>query len=81
MEHIEQNILSIGQLLQDKRSYSVIMSRFFLDPIWWMFMTWLPIYLQEVFQLNILDVAAVAWISFIGAVWVADRSKYGGQKN
>jgi ACS family hexuronate transporter-like MFS transporter len=67
VEIIEQKILSIRQLLHDKRSYSVIASRFFLDPIWWMFMTWLPIYLQEVYKLNLKDVAAVAWIPFVGA--------------
>jgi MFS transporter, ACS family, hexuronate transporter len=67
VEKIEKKILSIGQLLSDKRSYSVIVSRFFLDPVWWMFMTWLPIYLQEVYKLNLKDVAAVAWIPFVGA--------------
>ena len=69
-ELIEQKdviILSINNLLHDKRSYSVIVSRFFLDPVWWMFMTWLPIYLQEVYKLNLKDVAAVAWIPFVGA--------------
>ena len=55
------------QLLADKRSYSVIATRFFLDPIWWMFMTWLPIYLQEVYKLNLKSVSAVAWIPFVGA--------------
>lgn len=67
VEMVEKNILSIRELLRDKRSYSVIASRFFLDPVWWMFMTWLPIYLQEVYKLNLQDVAAVAWIPFVGA--------------
>jgi MFS transporter, ACS family, hexuronate transporter len=67
VEKVENKILSIGKLLSDKRSYSVVVSRFFLDPVWWMFMTWLPIYLQEVYKLNIQDVAAVAWIPFVGA--------------
>lgn len=67
VEKAENKILSITELLRDKRSYSVILSRFFLDPIWWMFMTWLPIYLQEVYKLNLQDVAAVAWIPFVGA--------------
>lgn len=67
IEKTENRILSIGQLLKDKRSYSVIVSRFFLDPVWWMFMTWLPIYLQEVYKLNLKAVASVAWIPFVGA--------------
>lgn len=63
----ESKALSLVNLLRDKKSYAVILSRFFLDPIWWMFMTWLPIYLQEVYHLNLQDVAAVAWIPFVGA--------------
>ncbi len=68
LEKAETKTLSIKQLLKDKHSYSVIASRFFLDPIWWMFMTWLPIYLQEVYKLDIKEVATVAWIPFVGAV-------------
>lgn len=67
LEIKETKIWSIRQLLGDKRSYSVIVSRLFLDPVWWMFMTWLPIYLQEVYKLNLQDVAKVAWIPFVGA--------------
>jgi ACS family hexuronate transporter-like MFS transporter len=67
IEQLEVKILSFGQLLKDKRSYSVIVSRFFLDPVWWMFMTWLPIYLMEVYNLNLKAVASVAWIPFVGA--------------
>ncbi len=63
----ETKVISIPNLLRTKNSYAVILSRFFLDPIWWMFMTWLPIYLQEVYHLNLQDVAALAWIPFVGA--------------
>lgn len=80
IEQLEVKILSFRQLLKDKRSYSVIASRFFLDPVWWMFMTWLPIYLQEVYKLNLKAVASVAWIPFVGAAigslaggWLAGR--------
>jgi len=67
IENTDVEIWTISRLLRDKRSYSVIASRFFLDPVWWMFMTWLPIYLQEVYKLNLKGVATVAWIPFVGA--------------
>lgn len=67
IEQKEVKIWSISQLMKDRRSYSVIAARFFLDPIWWMFMTWLPIYLQEVYKLNLKAVASLAWIPFVGA--------------
>ena len=35
---------SWGELLSNRKNYSVILGRFFLDPIWWMFVTvWWPI--------------------------------------
>lgn len=58
---------SWGQLLREKKNYAVIMGRFFLDPIWWMFVTWLPIYLIEVFQLDIKQIAMSAWVPYVGA--------------
>lgn len=59
--------LSWGELLRSKKSYSVILGRFFLDPIWWMFVTWLPIYLSEVFKLDIKQIAFSAWVPYVGA--------------
>ena len=57
-----------GQLLTNKKNYSVILGRFFLDPIWWMFVTFLPMYLVEEFNLNIKELAFSAWIPYVGAM-------------
>lgn len=62
-----ERALSWGELLANKKSYAVILGRFFLDPIWWMFVTWLPIYLSEVFKLDIKQVAFSAWVPYVGA--------------
>ncbi len=56
-----------AELLHTRSSWSIILGRFFLDPIWWMFVTWLPIYLMEVFQLDIKQVAMSAWVPYLGA--------------
>lgn len=58
---------SWGKLLGEKKNYAVILGRFFLDPIWWMFVTWLPIYLIEVFNLDIKQIAMSAWVPYVGA--------------
>ena len=59
---------SWGQLLSNRKNYSVILGRFFLDPIWWMFVTFLPMYLVEEFNLNIKELAFSAWIPYVGAM-------------
>lgn len=56
------------ELLSNKKNYSVILGRFFLDPIWWMFVTFLPMYLVEQFQLNIKELAFSAWVPYVGAM-------------
>jgi ACS family hexuronate transporter-like MFS transporter len=55
------------QLLSVKKNYSVILGRFFLDAILWMFVTWLPIYIVVVFKLDIKQVAFSAWVPYLGA--------------
>lgn len=57
-----------GELLSDKKNWSVILGRFFLDPIWWIFVTYLPLYLADVFKLNIKEVAFSAWVPYLGAM-------------
>jgi ACS family hexuronate transporter-like MFS transporter len=59
---------SWGELLRNKKNYSVILGRFFLDPIWWMFVTFLPLYLVEEFNLNIKELAFSAWVPYVGAM-------------
>jgi ACS family hexuronate transporter-like MFS transporter len=59
---------SWSELLSNKKNYSVILGRFFLDPIWWMFVTFLPMYLVEQFGLNIKELAFSAWVPYLGAM-------------
>ena len=57
-----------SELLTNKKNYSVILGRFFLDPIWWMFVTFLPMYLVDVYKLNIKELAFSAWVPYVGAM-------------
>ncbi len=63
----EEKGKSWGELLRTRKNWSVILGRFFLDPIWWMFVTFLPLYLADVFRLNIKEVAFSAWVPYVGA--------------
>lgn len=60
-------VLKWKELLKLKKSYSVIASRFFLDPIWWMFVSWLPIYLNEKFGFDVKQIGLFAWVPYVGA--------------
>lgn len=67
-----------GELLRHRQSWAIILCRFFLDPIWWLFVSWLPIYLVETFGFDVKQIGAFAWVPFVGAMlgslgggWVA----------
>ncbi|MDP3655937.1 MAG: MFS transporter, partial [Brevundimonas sp.] len=58
---------NVRQLLGHRQSWGVILSRFFLDPIWWLFVSWLPIYLAQTFNFDIKQIGLFAWVPFVGA--------------
>jgi ACS family hexuronate transporter-like MFS transporter len=55
------------QLLQHRQSWSVIAARFFIDPIWWLFVAWLPLYLNEKFHFDVKQIGIFAWVPYVGA--------------
>ena len=55
------------EMLKYKQSWAVISSRFFLDPVWWLFVSWLPIYLADQFGFNVKEIGMFAWVPYVGA--------------
>lgn len=55
------------QLLEVRNTWGIISSRFFLDPVWWMFLTWLPTFLKDQMQFDIKQVGAFAWLPYLFA--------------
>ena len=67
--------LSVATILGYKESWGVLTCRFFIEPIWWFFAGWMPIYLNDKFGLSIEEIAATMWISYLMA---ASGSVLGG---
>lgn len=59
--------LSWRELLSFKKTWAIILSRFMIDPIWWLFVSWLPIYLSERFHFDVKQIGAFAWFPYVGA--------------
>ncbi len=59
--------LSLKQILSHKESWSIIFGRFFLEPIWWLFVGWMPIYLFDVYRFDVKSVGMFAWVPYVGA--------------
>ena len=68
---VEQAAPGWVEMLKYRQSWSVIVSRFFLDPVWWLFVSWLPIYLAAEFGFNIAQIGLFAWVPYVGAAFGA----------
>ena len=62
---------SAAEILSRKESWGVIMASFFLDPIWWLFVGWLPLYLNETYGFGVAEIAKYAAIPYVGAMFGA----------
>ena len=60
--------MRVVALLRHRESWAVIAARFFLDPIWWLFVSWLPIYLAETFKFDVAQIGLFAWVPYVGAM-------------
>ncbi|WP_034157127.1 MFS transporter [Sphingomonas sp. ERG5] len=58
----------VRTLLRHRQSWAIIAARFFLDPVWWLFVSWLPIYLAETFDFDVQKIGLFAWVPFVGAM-------------
>ncbi len=55
------------ELLKLKQVWGIILARFFGDPIWWLYLIWLPSYLYDVRGYSIKDIGTFAWLPFLAS--------------
>ena len=53
------------ELLRYPQTWAVVLGRFITDPIWWLYIFWLPSYLQEARGFSLQQVGASAWLPFL----------------
>src|SRR5882757_9429972 len=70
----------LASLLALRQTWGILLARFLVDPIWWLYMLWLPTYLKEVRHFSLKDIGASAWVPYLAAVigslfggWLAGR--------
>lgn len=57
-----------NKMLSHKESWGVIIASAALDPIWWLFIFWIPIYLNEVYGMDVKSIGFYAWVPYVGAM-------------
>lgn len=62
---------STKELLSRKQSWGVIIASAAIDPIWWLFVFWIPIYLNEVYGMDVKGIGIYGWVPYVGAMFGA----------
>ena len=62
---------STVELLGRKQSWGVIIASAAIDPIWWLFVFWIPIYLNEVYAMDVKSIGIYGWVPYVGAMFGA----------
>lgn len=64
----------LGTLLRRPEAWAIAISRFFADPVWWLYITWLPLYLYKTHGFSLQQIGMFAWLPFVAA----DAGSLGG---
>lgn len=57
-----------AEMLSRKQSWGVIIASAAIDPIWWLFVFWIPIYLSEVYNMDVKTIGIYGWVPYVGAM-------------
>lgn len=55
------------ELLTYRQTWSIILARLLVDPVWWLYITWLPLYLNQVHGFDLKQIGLFAWVPFVAA--------------
>jgi ACS family hexuronate transporter-like MFS transporter len=72
-------------LLRRRQVWAIVLARFFGDPIWWLYLNWLPLYLSNARGFSMTRIALAGWVPYaaagLGALaggWTSGRLLAGG---
>jgi ACS family hexuronate transporter-like MFS transporter len=65
----EKSAARVGwrDVMKHREAWAIVLSRFCCDPVWWLYLTWLPMYLYKVHGFTVQQIGAFAWLPFVAA--------------
>ncbi|HKB68492.1 MAG TPA: MFS transporter [Pyrinomonadaceae bacterium] len=55
------------ELLRYRQVWAIVLARFLTDPIWWLYITWLPKYLADARGFSLLKIGLFTWVPYVAA--------------
>jgi ACS family hexuronate transporter-like MFS transporter len=56
-----------GVLLRRREVWGIVVARFLGDPIWWLYVNWMPLYLADVRGFDLKQLKATGWVPYVAA--------------
>lgn len=54
-------------LLRHKQVWGLLLGRLLVDPVWWLYITWLPLFLNKVHGFDLKKIGLFAWVPYVAA--------------
>jgi len=54
-------------LLRYRQVWAIVLARFLTDPVWWLYITWLPKYLADARGFSLVKIGLFAWVPYVAA--------------
>jgi ACS family hexuronate transporter-like MFS transporter len=54
-------------LLTYRQVWAIVVARFLADPVWWLYLTWLPLYLYNVRGFSLKQIGLFLWLPYVAA--------------
>ena len=54
-------------LLTYRQVWGIILARFLTDPVWWLYISWLPKYLADARGFSLVKIGLFAWVPYVAA--------------
>ena len=78
--HSQAKPVSYALLLRQRQTWGILLARFCVDPIWWLYILWLPTYLKEARHFDLKRIGISTWVPYLAAAagalfggWLAGR--------
>jgi ACS family hexuronate transporter-like MFS transporter len=55
------------ELLRYKQVWAIVLGRLLTDPVWWLYISWLPKYLADARGFSLVKIGLFAWVPYVAA--------------
>lgn len=59
--------LGWSELLRHRQVWAIVLARFLTDPVWWLYISWLPKYLADARGFSLVKIGLFAWVPYVAA--------------